>query len=43
MYEKEIEETNITIANKRRIQTKLEDEIEQYYVKIDRADRLVCI
>jgi hypothetical protein len=31
------------IANKRRIQTKLEDEIKQYHIKIDRADQLVCI
>ncbi len=43
MYEKEIEQTNIIIANKRRIYTKLEDEIEQYHIKIDRADQLVCI
>ncbi len=41
--EEEIEQTNIIIANKRCIQTKLEDEIEQYYIKIDRADQLVCI
>ncbi len=39
----EIEQTNINIANKRRIQKKLENEIEQYYIKINRADQLVCI
>jgi hypothetical protein len=41
-FEDEIKQTNITIANKCHIQTKLEDEIEQYRIKILRADHFVC-
>ena len=42
MFEEEIEQTNLTIASKRLLQSKLEDELEQYDVKINRADQLVC-
>ena len=35
-------EIHQAIANKRRIEVKLEEEIEQYQMKIDRADQLVC-
>ena len=42
MYEEEIEQKQLVLAKKRRIQTKFEDEIEQYRVKIDRADQIVC-
>ena len=37
----EIEEINKLIENKRYIQSKLEDDIEQYHVKINRADQSV--
>jgi hypothetical protein len=43
MYKDEIEEINMTIAGKCRIQAKLEDELEQYRIKIQRADQFVCI
>jgi hypothetical protein len=43
MFEEEIKQTNIISTNKRCIQTKLEEEIKQFHIKIDRADQLVCI
>ena len=42
MFEEEIEQNNMTIADKCRLQAKLEDELEQYHIKIHRADQLVC-
>jgi hypothetical protein len=42
-FEEEIEQINKLIANKRRIRSKLEDDIEQYHVKINRADQSVRI
>jgi transcription elongation GreA/GreB family factor len=37
----EIEQINKLIENKRYIQSKLEDDIEQYHIKINRADQSV--
>ncbi len=42
-FEEEIKQINKLIANKRCIQSKLENDIEQYHIKINRADQLVCI
>ncbi|CAF0888168.1 unnamed protein product [Rotaria sp. Silwood1] len=41
MFQEEIEQTSKAITKKRHIEIKLEDEIQQYYVKIDRADQII--
>ncbi|CAF0975474.1 unnamed protein product [Rotaria sp. Silwood1] len=41
MFQEEIEQTSKAITKKRHIEIKLEDEIQQYHVKIDRADQII--
>lgn len=38
-----MEQINLAIKTKRQVQIKLEDELEQYRIKINRANQIVCI
>ena len=42
-YQVEIEQVKISIVDKHRLKAKLQDEIEQYHTKINRADQHVSI
>ncbi|CAF1541162.1 unnamed protein product, partial [Rotaria sordida] len=41
MLQEEIEQMNKAITKKRHIEIKLEDELQQYHIKIDRADQII--